>query len=265
MTLIVSWIGVDDKKEGKSIASIYLASDSRYSWNTNTKYNYGQKVFGASSYPEIFSFCGDVLFPVSAITQMISQIDNHLLINEVDNAEAKSIKIFEYLNTSLYSYPKPCMASGFSILYATRVEKNFSLFRYYYTNKLEYEEIALPNISTKVYSGGSGSAEFDTNWLQCDHEKNNNHRTSRAVYHCLSETIRNIKDPQTGGLPQVVGLYRINNARLFGIVENGKKYIFGKEASPKISSQNIEWRNGNFERIDHNTLQRIEGAQVQPF
>lgn len=265
MTLIVSWIGVDDKKGGKSIASIYLASDSRYSWDTNTKYNYGQKVFGSSSYPEIFSFCGDVLFPIHVIIQIVSQIDNHLLIKKEDSAETKRAKIFHYLDSSLRSYPKQCMVGGFSILYATRVGKNFNLYRYHYTNKLECDEINLPNKSTKVYSGGSGSIEFDENWMQCDNEKNNNHETSRAVYHCLSETLKNIKDPRTGGLPQVVGLYRNKNSRLIGIVENDKKYIFGKEALPEISSQNIEWRNGNFEIIDHCTLKRKEGAQVQPF
>lgn len=231
MTLIVSWIGVDDKKEGKSIASIYLASDSRYSWGAKTGYDYGQKVFGSANFPEIFSFCGDVLFPMAVIIQIISQIDSNVLLNTTDSANAKKVKIFNYLESSLQSYPKQQMASGFTILYATRVDKTFSLFRYFYSKKLECEEITLPNISTKIYSGGSGSKEFDANWLQCNHEKNNNHRTSRAVYHCLSETLKNITDSRTGGLPQVVGLFRIENARFFGIIEDNKRYIFGKEVS----------------------------------
>ncbi|MEP2508894.1 MAG: hypothetical protein ABJH72_06030 [Reichenbachiella sp.] len=63
MTLIISWIGVDDKKDGKEISSIYIASDSRYTWGKAKRYDYGLKVFGSSKHPEIFGFCGDVLFP----------------------------------------------------------------------------------------------------------------------------------------------------------------------------------------------------------
>ncbi len=59
MTLIISWIGVDDKKTGKEISSLYIASDSRYSTGPKTKFDYGIKVFGSSKYPEIFGFCGD--------------------------------------------------------------------------------------------------------------------------------------------------------------------------------------------------------------
>jgi len=76
--------------------------------------------------------------------------------------------------------------------------------------------------------------------------------------------LKNIKDPRTGGLPQIVGLYRNRNARLFGIVEEEKKYIYGKESSEDINSTSIEWRNGNFERMNPETLKILEGAQRQP-
>ena len=56
MTLLISWIGVDDKKEGKSVASLYVASDSRYNWGNSDVYDYGIKVFGSSRYPEIFGY-----------------------------------------------------------------------------------------------------------------------------------------------------------------------------------------------------------------
>ena len=266
MTLIISWIGVDDNKNGKKIASIYLASDSRYTWGKSAKFDHGIKVFGSTRFPEIFGFCGDVLFPSIVLGQIIPQIDNGLLINKEDDAESKNIKIFNYLKSSFELYPKTLFLENFTILHATRFQKKFCLYKISYVKgqDLKREEIDLPCISTKVYSGGSGSKEFDENWLQWESVKHNNYRTSRAVYHCLNSTLTTIKDTQTGGLPQIVGLYRIKNARLFGIIAKGKKYIFGKESSEDINSESIEWRNENFERMDPETLKLFEGAQRQP-
>ena len=266
MTLIASWIGVDDKKSGKEIASIYISSDSRYTWGNSRKYDFGIKVFGSTKFPEIFGFCGDVLFPSIILGQIIPQIDNGILLDNIDNAETKSNKIFSYIRTSLSSYPKTFIGDSFTILHGTRVGRTFKLFKIFLgaDKNLQKEEIPLGNISTKVFSGGSGAREFDQNWRQWESEKHNDFRTSRAVYHCLYKTLKEIKDPRTGGLPQIVGLYRNHNARLFGIVENGKKYIYGKESSEDINSTTIEWRNENFERMNPETLKILEGAQRQP-
>lgn len=266
MTLIASWIGVDDKKEGKKPASIYIASDSRYSWGNAGKYDYGIKVFGSSRFPEIFGFCGDVLFSSIVLGQMIPQIDSGLILNDFDSGEMKNRKLFDFIKSSLESYPKEFLSGTFTILHATRINKDFKCYKTSYNSdkQLLNQEILLPNISTKIYSGGSGKVEFDDNWLKWESEKHNDHRTSRAVYHCLFKTLKEIKDPRTGGLPQIVGLYRIGNSKLFGFVENNKKYIYGKESSEDINSTRIEWRNENFERMNPETLKMIEGAQRQP-
>lgn len=132
---------------------------------------------------------------------------------------------------------------------------------FYLNVGLKNEQIELPRISTRVFSGGSGKKEFDYNW-KWESEKHNNYRTSRGVYHCMDKTLKEIKDPQTGGLLQIVGLYRNKNARIFGIVDNDKKYIYGKESVEKINSERIEWRNENFERINPKTLKIVDGAQT---
>lgn len=267
MTLIVAWIGADDKKNGKEISSLYFASDSRYSSSSTTKFDYGIKVFGASSFPEIFSFCGDVLFPSIVLGQIIPQIDTGILLNETDNCDKKNNKIFNYIKTSLESYPDTFLGDSFTILHGTRYQKTFKLFRFVYTKNLGVRstEVPLGNISTKVYSDGSGATEFNKNWSNIwDNPKHNDFGTSRAIYHCLHKTLEEIKDPSTGGLSQVIGLYRIKNSRLFGIVKDNNKYIYGKLSNEDINSEKIEWRNQNFERIDPETLKIIEGAQKQP-
>jgi len=267
MTLIISWVGVDDKKAGKEISSLYIASDSRYSTGTKTKFDHGIKVFGTSKYPEIFGFCGDVLFPSIILGQIIPQIDNGLLLKESDDCNSKNVKIFNYVKTSLKEYPDSFLGNTFTIIHGTRFGKDFKLFKFFYNKKsgIEVSEISLGKDSTKVLSDGSGAKEFDDKWSRIwDNPKHNDYRTSRAVYHCLNKTLKEIKDPHTGGLPQIVGLYRNNNSRIFGIVENSNKYIYGKLSSEDINSTSIEWRNENFERIDPKTLKILEGSQRQP-
>lgn len=266
MTLLISWIGVDDKKDGKEISSVYIASDSRYSWGNSGKFDNGIKVFGSTKFPEIFGFCGDVLFPSTILGQLIPQIDNGIIIDESDTCKRKNEKILNFISSSLRMYPKKFLGKSFTILHGTRYNKDFQLYRMTFnaTNGLQSQEIKLPRISTKVYCDGSGGVEFDENWKKWIDQKHNNFRTSRAVYHCLDQTLKTIKDKNTGGLPQIVGLYRIKSSRLFGIIQNGTKYVYGKESSEDIYSEKIEWRNENFERMNPNTLKIIEGAQRQP-
>jgi len=266
MTLIISWIGVDKKKEGEEISSIYITSDSRYSWNNSDNFDYGIKVFGSINYPEIFGFCGDVLFPTTVLGQLLPQIDNGLLLNKSDDNNEKNKKIFAFISSSLTKYPKKFLGSNFTILHGTRNKKQFSLFKTAFTKRtgLSNSKIDLPLISTKIFSGGSGSKEFERNWLEWSTIKHNDYGTSRAVYHCLNKTLKTIKDPRTGGIPQIIGLYRAKNTQLFGIVDNGKKYIYGKECLNNNNLDNIEWRNENFERTNPKTTRIIEGAQRQP-
>jgi hypothetical protein len=266
MTLLISWIGVDEKKEGKSIASIYIASDSRYSWGTSKNYDYGVKVFGATNFPEIFGFSGDVLFPSNVLHQLLIQIDKGLIFSNNDNGQQKNQKVFEFISTSFKTYPKSEISGSFNIIHGTRIGKIFYCFKTSYSkiNGLINKEIELPLISKKICSEGSGKIEFDKNYQEWEREKHNNYRTSRGVYHCLYDTLKNISDKRTGGLPQIVGLYREKNSKLFGIIENEKKYVLGMESSESLLSENIEWRNENFERMNPETLRIIEGAQRQP-
>jgi len=266
MTLIISWIGVDKKSTGNAISSLYIGTDSRYSWSDDEYFDYGTKVFGSQKYPEIFGFCGDVTFPSLIFGQLISQIDFNLLINEKDTCDQKNKKIFNYIKSSVAKYPTEHLVGRSTILHGTRFGKIFKLYKTTFNSKTDIinQEINLPKISTNVFSGGSGSQEFDNNWILWKDPKHNDFETSRAVYHCLDKTLNNIVDRRTGGLKQIIGLYRVKNAKLFGTIKNGKKYIYGKEITEDLISTNIEWRNENFERVNSITMNLIEGAQRQP-
>ena len=267
MTLLISWIGVDDNKEGKLPASLYIASDSRFSWSNKTTFETGIKTFGCINSPEIFGFCGDVLLPTTILNGVTSQIDAGLLFSSNYTAYQKKLAIEEIIKSNIDSYPIEKTTGQFTIIYGTRIEQKFSCFKYTLnpTEGFKTEDVDLPNISTVIYSGGSGGDEFDSNFIAYKSDKENNSRTSRGVYHCLIKTFKSIKDKRTGTVPQIMGLYRNKNRILFGIISNGKRYTNGFEVNENLKLDGIEWRNDNFERVNPEDFKLLQGAQRKPF
>ena len=77
MTMIVGWVAVDQR----SPASVYIASDSRFTWGEQSsfEFDYGRKVFACKNSADIFVYCGDVLFPSIALGRVVEMADNGLL------------------------------------------------------------------------------------------------------------------------------------------------------------------------------------------
>lgn len=266
MTLLLSWIGIDSR----SPSSIYLASDSRINWQGKVNFDYARKVFGCKEFPEIFGYCGDVLFPSIVLSQIVELIDKGFLIQKDWSYEEKSHAIFTKIIQSFNEYPSEILTSPIQILHCSRDnERNF------YCNKIEWElatkkwrgEIKkISKYSDKLFVLGSGGKEFLNRYdlYQSSEENFLNWRTSRTVFHCFCDTLSNIKDVNCGGPPQLTGLYRINNSQIYGIIQNSKRYFQGIDISNLTNFDNIEWRNENFEICDGNTLQRKVSAQKQP-
>lgn len=268
MTLVAAWVGVDAKKNGPRVASIYFATDSRISWGTGDIFDNSTKSFGMKNHPDIFAFCGDVLFPTIIINQIIRQADSMVLYPQNCTVEEKFEIIKTKISRSIKAYPNRQTAGSFTILYATRDnEKQFHCYRIDWNINigLSTKKLVLPTQSYIIDVLGSGSEEFRGNFGRFyDNPKFNNYGTSRTVYHCFTETLGNIKDQKCGGAPQIVGLYRINNAINFGIVSKGKIFLEGNEILKPVSDIFVEWRNENFERLDPQTMKILSSAQRQP-
>ena len=103
---------------------------------------------------------------------------------------------------------------------------------------------------------------FHIKKYQCGNNKN----TSRNVFHCFINTLKNITDNYCGGSPQLVGVYRKPNsyAKYFGIIYNKKRYFAGSEVPYGSIYNNVDWRNENFERCDGENKKIIDGAMHQP-
>ena len=54
------------------------------------------------------------------------------------------------------------------------------------------------------------------------------------------------EDPNSGGAPQLAGIYRHGGGRHFGIVHCGRKYYRGIE-SPSLDLPDLQWKNELFE------------------
>lgn len=266
MTLLVSWVGVDSRGP----ASIYIASDSRITWDTKTKFDFGRKIFGFKNYPDIIGYCGDVLFPSIIIGQIIDVADRGLLYKNETNSEQRFHTVRELVETSFKNYPSEITGvtnDVIKILFASR-EGRFGfrcyLLKWHKGGQWQYEKTDLPDHSDVLFSLGSGSLEFNERYKVYSGNKSLNQGTSRSVFHCFCDTLRNMKDPLCGGAPQLTGLYRKDNAQYFGVVYQNSPYLLGVKVNHLTNAGNIEWRNELFERFDPKDMVLMPNAQRQP-
>ncbi len=266
MTMLASWICFDPHGP----TSAYIVSDSRFSTNKSV-FDYGKKVFASKQFPEIFGYCGDVLFPSVILSQIVEMIDSGILINEKMNCDKKNSVIFERICYSLKEYKNILHGSLIEIIHITR-DTVFDKYPNFYAYKLKWtqtEGIKTERILMKSESGiievmGAGESEFSENYKRYQQGKNRN--TSRNVFHCFLDTLSNTKKFTCGGAPQLVGIYRkpFTGGKNYGIIYNNKRYFLGMGVPTKSHFKDIEWRNELFELCSGYTKKRIPNAKKQP-
>lgn len=269
MTTVLSWIGVDSRAP----ASIYLASDSRISWNNKTKWDVGRKLFASKTMPEMFGYCGDVTFPIQILGQIVEQIDNGLLFSIEETYSSKLAKICNIVDDSFHKLPEEQQRS-FEILYVTRyksrMESEFFLAKILLNShgKIISENISLPNKSGLIVSSGTGNTSLKNwynNWIGDEHKDIEGlNKTSRSVFSAFCDSLGSKDDPFSGGAPQLIGLYRIGSAITFGVIYDGERYINGLPIENSTLLSKVEWRNTLFERCDGQSMLILKGAQKQP-
>lgn len=184
MTMLASWIGIDTHGP----TSAYIVSDSRLSWNSNTIFEYGKKVFASKHYPEIIGYAGDVIFTSTVLSQIVEMIDSGLLFNESMTCEEKNMLIYEKLCHSLSKYPLKMTGNVIKILHISREtifegypEFHCYVFSWNKTKGWTREECCLPKESGILCVMGSGKQEFTENYSRYQEGPNKN--TSRNVFH----------------------------------------------------------------------------------
>jgi hypothetical protein len=259
MTTFASWVSVDSR--GPS--AIYLVADSRISWSAKDTWDQARKVFACRTSADIFGYLGDVQFPSLVLGQICDAIDTGCLLDPSDTPESKFEKIGRQLRASFKGYPQ-AFAHDFEIGYATRCgEKMHSRFRYFsfrWSKSLGWSstEVVLPITSETIFVGGSGAKiveKWKDRWRKTDQGG-----TSRAIFSSVCDAILSGEDPFSGGLPQLVGIYRNKSGRDFGFCDNGVRAMNGMLLPAERTPASVEWRNRLFE-LCHSDGTRISDAQ----
>ena len=262
MTSLAVWLGVDSRGP----ASFYVASDSRISWGNNLTWNYGRKLFASQKYPDIFGYCGDVLFPSLVLGQVISMMDSGIIFSYQESPREKFQQLSSLIQRSFHELPKS-VRNAFQIVYCSRFNEGmvstFEIYTLEWNSKHGWVDLQpqLPKQSDLVLSLGSGQQIIQASnlcWQQTEVKG-----TSRAVFSAFCDSLETGSDPFTGGAPQLVGLYRKESAKNFGIVFKEQRYLFGLPIG-EANLDSVEWRNCLFERCDPYTKQRLLDAQPQP-
>lgn len=278
MTLVVGWIGLDDKKDKtgkaiKSIASVYFASDSRYSWyNGKSYFDYGQKLWRCRRSPEMFCYCGDVIFPTTALGKLTDEIDEGLLFEPDENPDKKFKIVWQWLSVIFNSYPKGALSDSVNrIYYATKSKHEISICQYEYKEG-EPLSMAIEEIDEEhtFFSDCSGNVDFKHHLDSENQVSKNNANTSRAVLHAFCMTLKESNVSTVGGVPQLMGMFRgIDTVQTFGYIDENKNlFVNSCPVEGIVSDENlsrIQWHNCNFENIDPHTRVILAGAQSQPF
>lgn len=263
MTILIGWLGVDSH----SPCSAYLMSDSRFTWGKTTPgYDCGQKLFALNNNPDIFGYCGDVLFASQTISQMVALDNSHLLFPPNIDCAAKSDIVFGQIKQRFATYPD---RHSLSIYHISRgLDAVFHIYKYSCSGSpanWEMREIAYgPTVSALIFADGSGAAEFKN--LYHKYQRGDITGTSRNIYQCFCHSLLHSEIPTCGGSPQLVGLYRGKqfNGLSFGIIYQKKRLFLGGP-SPVMDDYNVvRWYNENFEICDGNSMERFPDAMRQP-
>lgn len=264
MTLLVSWLAVDSRRP----STVYIATDSRISWSKAVNFDQGKKVFAFKNSPDIIGYCGDVLFPMIVLSQLVELADAGLLFDEPENCDAKFQSIKDYLENSLSKYPieEVPIYHSIEILYASRDSNHqyhvYTLTWLKHSNSWYARKIELSTYSNPLAVLGTGAGEFQVTFEQ--YKASDIQKTSRAIFQSFCDTLSAIDDVYCGGAPQLVGLYQKWNGINFGIIFKGKRYLCGLEVRLTENLDLLAWRNEEFEVCSGLTMKRKPKAQRQP-
>lgn len=271
MTVLAGWIAVDQR----SVASVYLASDSRFTWAKSVPYDYGRKVFAFKQSPDIVAYCGEVVFSSIALARAVAIADSNLLFQPKASSAQRSEALFEHLQKHFASYPKRVLGGSVCIYHVSRDNNHeFHFYKYHTDERQQWKSTEIfysPSKSVKVFSDGAGATVFN-DALSHYENKGISAGTSRNIFQCFCDCLLNHSPPLCGGAPQLVGLYRvadrapdsIKNGMDFGIMTNGKRYYLGAELDNVLNYDKIRWYNDLFEICDGNTMKRKKTAMPQP-
>lgn len=265
--MLVGWLGT----QGSGPASVYLASDSRITWGSDgRRWDAGRKLFALRNSPDLLGYCGDVLIASQILGQLAETADHHLLFDAGVPAEKRHERMLRLFEQAL-SQGHRVSPSPFTVVHVARdhADKHaqFNIwFIHCAAGRLRDEhcgtiDAANAGNSRRLLALGSGAEAYVDETIRWDASAQGH--TSRAYFTALCDVLKRGEDLSSGGVPQLIGLYRNGNGRSFGIVHEGARHFNGLALSEAEDYSSIEWRDETFQRINARTLKPVRGAQRQ--
>ena len=258
VTSIVAWAGVDSR----AISSLYLASDSRITWPAGHLWDQGRKTFASPSHAQVFGYWGDVLFPALAIPVVIQQLEAGMIHTKFARPHGAIAKAIRRL---WIDYPHK-ERRNMGILMASRFgdswDSIFSLATMTFdarTTEWTLTPIEMPTQSARLKIAGSGTKQIQSASVLW--EASRERRTSRAIFGAFCDALHSASDNESGGAPQLVGLHRVGPAKTFGVVFQQKRYFAGAKIEKRDATNEVEWFNELFERVDGQSKLLLPGAK----
>lgn len=263
MTSIVVWAGVDQRNQ----SSINIASDSRITWSAGQQVRHGwdqaRKVFASQNHPFIFGFDGDVLFPTLAIAAVVDRLDRGFFATQPMAAARQIEKAIKELWTDYPDAEQRSQRIYMAFRESSGMHAQFHLHKMHCSDQTGYRWqtslISMPKSSSVLVIGGSGKSSVEK--TQDLWRESSSAGTSRAVFASFAESIKSGSDKMTGGAPQLACIYRVDPARLVGLIFENERFLAGGRLVGHENTAGVEWRNELFERVGGLTKSLLDGAQ----
>jgi hypothetical protein len=225
----------------------------------------GRKLFACRRSPDVFAYSGEVLFPSLVLGQIVEAADCGVLMSS-DDPSARHRSFANAVRGS-FAVRRVPPSTSFEILHASRA--SFGMTATFRVWKLSFdfssrswkdEEASVPmKESALIVTLGSGESAFRSQIAT--HLQTSQGRTSRATFWAFCDALRQANDPFTGGAPQLVGIYRTGEPKVFGIIYQGQRFFQGLSLEGSDQFDMVEWRDELFQRVDGGSKLLISGAQ----
>jgi hypothetical protein len=252
MTTVIAYLS----KQGGKPSAVNLVSDSQISWKNHdggvaASFKYSQKLFALRQSPVMFGYCGDSLFGLGILSQLLTTLDASSDFVTAGTIQDQSHFVLGTLNFAATEYPFPSDLASTKILQVSRIGRQFFLFEYSYNHtskSFEGTQVCAKSSDSSEMLGAWGSGRDAFNDIRIDMVAKNG-SYSRNYFRSLVLQLNYHCDSFSGGAPQMMVLGLKRTAIPVGVRVGSQTYLSGMPYCVGVPLPGIEFRNEFYELV----------------